>query len=348
MLEGIQVIDQDWRYLYLNKAAILHARAPKEILIGKTMMECYPGIDQTQMFQVLKKTMTERISQQIENFFEFPDGERCWFQLYVEPHSMGIILRSIDITEKKLLEEQYQHAQKLDAVGRLAGGVAHDFNNKLSVITAYCELMKGQFQPDDQGMKFATKCQKAIDEAANLTQQLLAFARKQVIDPKVTCLNELILEKQEGLIRLLGRHIKTKFKLSQDLGLTQVDHAQVDQILLNLCLNAKDAMPDGGEITIETENEVCTEGSWVRLSVTDTGCGMGHEVKEKIFEPFFTTKDFGKGTGLGLSSVHGIVSQSGGRIVVESAVGKGSCFNIFFKRVVPAPESQKKPKSFRF
>jgi PAS domain S-box-containing protein len=255
-----------------------------------------------------------------------------------------MVIVNRDITERKQLEEQLYLSQKLEAIGRLSGGVAHDFNNLLGVIIGYSEALQKQMGADHPFREAIEEIQNAGNRAAALTQQLLAFSRKQVLEPKVVDLNMVVSEVQKMLRRLIGEDIALKISLREDLGMIKADRGQIDQVILNLAVNARDAMPKGGELIIETLNAELTEvdanryryvipGQYVLLKVTDTGCGMNAELQSHIFEPFFTTKEQGKGTGLGLATVYGVIKQSGGYIWVESEVGKGATFKVYLPRV---------------
>ena len=253
---------------------------------------------------------------------------------------VGVSTVARDVTESKNLEEMLRQSQKMEAVGQLAGGVAHDFNNLLGVILGYTGLMLDRLGPDDSNRKGIEEIQKAGDRAALLTRQLLAFSRKQVLQPKVLDLNTVVAGTEKLLQRLIGEHIELRVVLNPALGRVKADSGQLEQIIMNLAVNARDAMPPGGKLTIETSNVELDEeyaemhpsaqpGPHVMLSVTDTGCGMDAKTKDRIFEPFFTTKEFGKGTGLGLSTVYGIMKQSGGSVWVYSEVGIGTTFKIY-------------------
>jgi two-component system, cell cycle sensor histidine kinase and response regulator CckA len=244
-------------------------------------------------------------------------------------------------------EEQLRHAQKMEAVGRLAGGVAHDFNNILSVILSYGELVLGELRPEDPLRADIQEVCKAAGRAADLTRQLLLFSRHEVVEPKVLDLNEILGNMDKMLQRVVGEDVELRAILGPALGRIRADPSHIEQVIVNLVVNARDAMPNGGKLTIETANEELDEsfssnhlpakpGPYVVLSVTDTGCGMDQATLNRIFEPFFTTKEQGKGTGLGLSTVFGIVQQSGGGLWVFSEVDRGTAFRIYLPRVEEA------------
>jgi len=248
-----------------------------------------------------------------------------------------------DISHELELEVQYRQTQKIDSIGRLAGGVAHDFNNILAVICGHTDLALAQLSPDAPLRSNLECIQESADHAANLTRQLLAFGRGQVIEPRRINLNELIVNLNKMLRRLIGEDIKLVTQTAPDLGQIKADPGQIEQVLLNLVVNARDAMPDGGTLTIRTDNVTLDEdyarshlispGDYVMVSVSDTGVGMTDEVKQHIFEPFFTTKEQGKGTGLGLATCFGIIQQSNGHIHSDSQVDKGTQFKIYLPRV---------------
>ena len=261
-----------------------------------------------------------------------------------------------DVTERRNLESMVRQSQKLEAIGRLSGGLAHDFNNLLCVISGHTELLSERLEAEHPGIKNVTQIKKAVDSASSLVRQLLAFSRKQVFHPRTLDLNAIVVETEKLLGRLIGENVEFLSSLHPALGSVRVDPVQIEQVLVNLVLNARDAMPEGGKLTIETNNvdlnEDCRSrrasipaGKYVVLSVTDNGSGMDEETQNRIFEPFYTTKELGKGTGLGLATVYGIVKQSGGSIWVYSEPGQGTTFKIYFPRVDLTLAAESSPKS---
>jgi two-component system, cell cycle sensor histidine kinase and response regulator CckA len=256
-------------------------------------------------------------------------------------------------------EEQLRQSQKMEAVGQLAGGIAHDFNNLLTVINGFTELLGARLAPDDPLASYIAEIGFAGERASALTRQLLAFSRRQVLQPKVLDVNEVVIGMQGMLRRLISEDISVEARLDPALGHVEADPSQLEQVVLNLVVNARDAMRPGGAVTIHTANvEVngsssphqtgIPSGSYVCLSIADTGCGMDAETRQRIFEPFFTTKEQGKGTGLGLSTVYGIVKQSGGEVRVQSEPGRGTTFEIYLPRALTTAEPAAAPNAPRF
>jgi PAS domain S-box-containing protein len=266
------------------------------------------------------------------------------FLTRIEIGGEPLILATVrDISERKRLEDQLLHSQKMEAIGRLAGGVAHDFNNLLTIITGYSEMLLAHVGDITECHGELGEIRAAAEHAAALTRQLLIFSRKHISEPRLLDLNELLRRLGKMLARLLGEDVDLRTCLGEDLGLVLVDPAQIEQVVLNLVVNARDAMPHGGKLVIETGNVDLDEeyakrhihitpGRYILVAVSDTGHGMTAATQERIFEPFFTTKEAGKGTGLGLSIVYGIVKQSGGDIWVYSEAGHGTTFKIFLPR----------------
>jgi two-component system cell cycle sensor histidine kinase/response regulator CckA len=256
-----------------------------------------------------------------------------------------------DITERRVLEDQFRQSQKMEAVGRLAGGIAHDFNNLLMVISGYTEVLLDKLSAGDPLHLKAEAIQQASDRATTLTRQLLAFSRKQLLELKIIDVNAIVEDMERLLRPLIGEDIELSTSLAAAVGCTRADAGQLEQVIMNLVVNAKDAMPSGGKICIRTasvmlddsyrpENTFIKHGPYVMISVSDTGHGMDRETQARIFEPFFTTKEKGKGTGLGLSTVYGIIKQSGGYVFVQSEHGRGTVFTIYFPRVDEPSEAR--------
>jgi PAS domain S-box-containing protein len=275
------------------------------------------------------------------------DGSKIEVSIFTAPlhdeagRIVGTITIDQDITDRRQLEEQFRQSQKLEAVGRLAGGVAHDFNNLLTVILGYVDMIITEAESMPSVQESAKEVQYAANRATSLTAQLLAFSRRQVSQPKVLDLNDVVQHSARMLARVIGEDIQIATHLEHKLGRVKVDPSQIDQLLLNLVVNARDAMPGGGKLTIETANVVLDDqyvgrhigvkaGPYALLAVSDNGTGMTAEVRSRVFEPFFTTKEAGRGTGLGLSIVYGIVKQNGGEIMVYSEPGQGTTFKVYF------------------
>jgi PAS domain S-box-containing protein len=305
--------------------------------------------DRESVLATIGEAMKSGADFSIQNRSIWPDGTVRWLsgagRIHVGPHGEPVrgIGISLDITERRALEEQYQHAQKMEAIGRLAGGVAHDFNNLLTAILGYCELLLADFDPNDPRHADLTEIQKAGASAAGLTRQLLAFSRKEIIEPTLLDLNVVVTGIGAMVERMIGEDVKVVLGLQPELSLVKADRGQVEQVVLNLAVNARDAMPEGGTLTIETADVELDDdyasahflvkpGRYVALAVSDTGTGMTPDVQARLFEPFFTTKEVGKGTGLGLATVHGIVARSGGSVHVYSEVGRGTSFKVYFPK----------------
>lgn len=276
----------------------------------------------------------------VSNRVVWPDGTVRWLRAHgrVFLDAQGNRVRSrgisVDITEQRVLEEQFQQSQKMEAIGRLAGGVAHDFNNLLTIILGFSALLSSELEHDDPRLSYTGEIERAAQSAASLTRQLLAFSRKQIIEPRLIDLNAAVAGLKGMVARLLGEDVEVVLELQDDLWV-RADRGQLEQVVINLAVNARDAMPQGGRLCLQTRRE----GSRAILQVSDTGTGIAEDILDRIFEPFFTTKEFGQGTGLGLASVHGIVSQSGGTVRAGNTPEGGARLVVSLPRV-EAPEAE--------
>jgi PAS domain S-box-containing protein len=340
------------RYLDVNAAFLRMVGRTREEVIGRTAFDIAFWHDPADRARVMDQ-LRGGSATEVEAVVRAKDGTARHALIALEQIDIGgvpcVVGLVHDVTAPKLLEQQLRQAQKMEAVGRLAGGVAHDFNNMLTVITSYSDLLFEDLEEGDPKRDDLTQIIKAATGAAALTRQLLAFSRQQVIQPRVLDVNAVVESTRKLLTRLIGEDIELVAALAPDLGLVMNDPGQIEQVIMNLVVNARDAMPEGGRLTIETANvEVGTEfvhdhplaqpGRYVLLAVTDTGTGMDAETQAHVFEPFFTTKEAGKGTGLGLATVYGIVRQSGGFIWLYSELGRGSAFKIYLPRIEAAAE----------
>jgi PAS domain S-box-containing protein len=338
--------------LDVNDAFLEMIGHTRQNVIGRTTLELEflaEPLDRMEMLRQLKQN--NRVAK-LDMKYKTATGDtreaEVWaesIELEGEPCVLGIVR---DVTEVRRLETQFRQAQKMEAVGRLAGGVAHDFNNILGIILGYSDISLG-LDPPSPILKYLTEIKKASQRAALLTRQLLTFSRQQVVFPKLLDLNDVVRNVTSMFLRLVGEDIEIEFRPMTPLGSIKADSGQIEQILMNLVVNARDAMPTGGKILFETAHAELDEsytaqhvgarpGQYVVLMVSDTGHGMNEKTKSQIFEPFFTTKMAGQGTGLGLSTVYGIVKQSDGHILVYSEPGKGTTFKIYFPSVAAKAE----------
>jgi PAS domain S-box-containing protein len=322
-----------------------------EELSGKPILDFVHADDAAAFGQALANAREKRGNNTSVFAFRMRHRDGSWRELearandlFAEPAVCGMVLNSRDVTERKQLEQQFLQSQKVQAVGQLAGGIAHDFNNILTAILGFTDLLLKQL-PSGEGLRSnAEEIKKAATRAASLTKQLLAFSRKQALRPRVLDLNGVVSEMNSMLRRLLGERISLVTLLHGDLGRVKADPGQIEQVIMNIAVNARDAMSGQGKLIIETGNvrldaQYChgrpevNPGEYVMLALSDNGAGMTAEVRTRLFEPFFTTKELGKGTGLGLATCHGIIKQSGGHINVHSEVNQGTTFKIYLPRI---------------
>jgi len=352
-LDAMVVADDEGRYVEVNPAACDLHGLPRHALLGHWIGDfAAPGFD----FKATWDELHEKQGVRGEMRLHRGDGVQRELDLVGTadflPGSHLVVLR--DVTDRKQLEAQLRQSQKMEAIGRLAGGVAHDFNNLLSVISGYAELILRGLPADSSQRGKGEEILKASARAAALTRQLLAFSRQQVLQPKIFDLNAVVSEMQGMLERLIGVDIVLDTRLAPQLGRVRADPGQVEQVVMNLVVNARDAMPNGGRIALSTRDVEMDEsyvrdhlgsraGPYVLLEVSDNGHGMDAETQAHIFEPFFTTKEKGKGTGLGLATAYGVVKQSGGYIWVDSRPGKGTTFYVFLPRVEAGEEAESTP-----
>jgi PAS domain S-box-containing protein len=346
-------LDENLVVTYYNGAAARQLGRPADEVVGRPLFEAFPEARGSIFEENYREALRTGRPLSFETYFDIPPFEN-WYEVRVYPREKGISVYFLVTTERKeaererlRLEEQYRQAQKMEAVGRLAGGVAHDFNNMLSVILGHAEMVLNKMDDTQPLHRNLCEIQKAAQRSADLTRQLLAFARKQTIVPKVLDLNETVSGMHKMLRRLIGEDIELVFKPSEDLWPVKMDPSQIDQLLANLCVNARDAITGVGKIVIETQNAhidpaYCETrpdfqpGDYVQLTVSDNGVGMPPEVLEQAFEPFYTTKGAGKGTGLGLATVYGIVRQNGGFVNIYSEPELGASFRLYLPRFTGA------------
>jgi two-component system cell cycle sensor histidine kinase/response regulator CckA len=342
---GIALLDRDGRLAEANRALGDLFGTPQAELIGRTLLSLLDPAAGTEVAAKLAAVADGRAtSSHADIRLKGPRDKRASLFLgRLGAGEGGIILHFIDATEQKSLEAQFAQSQKMQAVGQLAGGVAHDFNNLLTAMIGFCDLLLLRFQPRDPSFADIMQIKQNANRAANLVRQLLAFSRQQSLQPRILNITDVLAELSHLLHRLIGENIELKVVHERDLGPVKVDQGQLEQVIINLAVNARDAMPGGGTLTIRTANlssarplrrgnETLPPGDYVQIEVRDTGTGIAKELQERIFEPFFSTKEVGSGTGLGLSTVYGIVKQTGGFVFVESEPGQGAAFSIVLPR----------------
>ncbi len=345
----ISYVDGNGVFIHCNKAVSENLGLPLHEIEGRSYREILPEDAESLLRENDEVISTGKPTVNLIRPFHSISGKQGWLRVTKVPHYdkegniTGVIALSEDITERRVLEQQLNQRQKMEELGFLAGGVAHDFNNLLTVIMGFSELARDNVKDNVMLKKYLDNIIQATDRAANLTHQLLAFAHQQVIEPKVVCLNDLTMEMEKMLRRLIGEKIELVSRYDPNLWSVVVDPGQYEQIILNLAVNARDAMENGGVFTMETQNihldkdyprlhPALMMGDYVMVTVSDTGHGISEDTLPHIFKPFYSTKPKGKGTGLGLSTCYGIMKQSNGLIDVESEVARGSTFRLYFPR----------------
>jgi PAS domain S-box-containing protein len=357
-------VDLDWNITAANKAFAEAVEYSADELLQMNLAELLPP----ETHEFARKQLVLKLSQEVEVTtyeleFVAKSGHRVAVEvktkvIWRDGQPAGVEAIARDMSERNRLEQQLQQAQKMEAVGQLAGGVAHDFNNMMSAVIGFSELVLHRLEEDHPVRRQVEEIRRAGERASDMTHQLLAFSRKQVLQPKVLDLNAIVAETEKLLGRLIGEHVELVTVLDPDLDPIEADPGQLGQVLMNLAVNARDAMPNGGTLTFETQNVELDDGyaashfeiepgSYVVLSVSDTGIGMHAETRTRIFEPFFTTKGEGEGTGLGLATVYGIVTQSGGTISVYSEPGRGTTFKIYLPRATADSQEIEQPSASR-
>jgi len=351
----IYSVNRDLVLTDVSPSIRIHLGYPPEVLVGRPFSELniLTSASLEQAMSDIRKVLAGETVSSVEYVFLARDGSTRFGEVNNTPLiHQGLVIGATavarDITERRRLEEQLHQSQKMEAIGRLAGGVAHDFNNLLTAITGYTDLLLLHLEPGTDTRSFALEIQRSLKQACALTGQLLAFSRKQMLQPEALNMNAVVGGMERMLGRLIGDNIELVTVLSPNLGTARADPAQIEQMILNLAINARDAMPEGGRLILETANVDLDAqyaqhhldvkpGGYVMLAVRDTGCGMDEATLAQIFEPFFTTRHEQRSSGLGLSTVYGIVKQSGGHIAVESEPWKGTCFRVYLPRGEEAP-----------
>jgi len=346
--DAVFSLDRQWRFAFLNPEAERVLERPSSELLGRKVWEEFPELAETGFYERYRDARDKGEAVTMERFYR-PLNK--WFVIKAYPHKNGMTVYLQDFTRQKEMEERLRQAQKMDALGQLTGGIAHDFNNLLTVILGNIDMLMTHLQsaPDDV-RGHADVIRIAGERAAELTHRLLAFARRQPLNPQHTDVNALVTEAKQLLLRTVGEDINIELDCGKDLWPAIVDPHELQNAILNLALNARDAMPAGGKLTIETgnatlqqddaEDQNMTAGNYIMIAVSDSGCGMSAEVAAQAFDPFFTTKEEGKGSGLGLAMVYGFAHQSGGQVKIDSKPGDGTTIRLYLPRANEDANSQ--------
>jgi len=341
MNDAFYLLDEEWRFSYLNHQAEHVLQRPADELLGRNVWEAFPGARESELWACYHAAVQTGEAQQFT--FYFPPLAH-WFEVNAYPGEEGLAVYFRTVTEKKRLEAQLQEAHRMEAIGHLTGGMAHDFNNLLTVVMGNADLLCEALAGDTRLSPLARAVAESAQRGADLTQRLLAFARRQALAPQPTDINRLIHELAELLRRTLGEQIELNFHPGRGLWPADIDPSQLESAILNLSINARDAMPDGGLLIVETRNVSLpadyadghlelAPGDYVCIAVTDTGTGIPETIRNRVFEPFFTTKEKGKGTGLGLSMVFGFLKQSAGHVSLYSEEGEGTTIKLYLPRI---------------
>jgi two-component system, cell cycle sensor histidine kinase and response regulator CckA len=349
--EGIQILDDAWHYVYLNHAAAAHGKSSVYELLGRRMTDCFPGLADTPLWRDLNYVLESGNARRIESEFTYPDGERRWFELHIERHAHGVLIRSLDVTERKRMEGQLRQAQRMETIRRMTAAIAHEFNNKLSIVLMSVQMARETIaESNPETARELSQAIAAARGATDLVQRLQSLARKPLLNPCVFDPGERLTAFQAELETLFGARHPIRLNVCEPAPFLYADPSALDDALLHLCTNARDALPEGGPITIEVapvtltadfpgEPGPITPGPFLLIEVKDAGVGMDRATLEQIFEPFFTTRADRGHAGLGLSIVQGFVHQSNGYIRVDSEPGQGSTIRMY----LPAGHSSAAP-----
>lgn len=346
--DAVFSLDRQWRFAFLNAEAERVLERSAEELLGKKAWEEFPELTETGFYERYREARTTGAAVTMERYYR---PLKKWFVIKAYPHEKGMTVYLQDFTQQKEMEERLRQAQKMDALGQLTGGIAHDFNNLLTVILGNVDLLMSHLETAPEDVRGQAEVIRIAGErAAELTHRLLAFARRQPLNPQHTDINALVSEAKQLLVRTVGEDVSIALACDKDLWPAIVDPNELQNAILNLALNARDAMPDGGKLTIETGNAVIPQeyaddhamaaGDYIMVAVSDTGCGMPTDVAVQAFDPFFTTKEEGKGSGLGLAMVYGFAHQSGGQVKIYSEPGQGTTVRLYLPRASDGSSSQ--------
>ena len=330
--EGFIALDEDWKITYLNAEAAKILHRDREHALGQYLWSVFVAAVDSRSESEFRRVMSDKVAVTLVEYFP---ALETWLDVRAYPSNDGLAIHLRNVSRERSLEERFQQSRRLESVGQLTGGVAHDFNNLLTVILGNAELLSEQLADNPRLKPLATMVAGAAQQGAELTRSLLAFARRQVLEPRAVDVNQLVADMHALLDRTLGEDIEIEYRVTGGLPAARIDPVQLESALLNLCLNARDAMHNGGRLTIETAactldaehaetGEDLAPGDYIMVAVSDTGCGFSPKDRARAFEPFFTTKEKGKGTGLGLSMVYGFVRQSGGQVHLYSEPGEGT------------------------